>query len=1065
MGRLSKRLVSIVTSVVVATSFISAMPVNINAIEVVNEAAGVEEAKAAEEVSIDEGVMLHAWNWSFNNIKDNMKEIADSGYTSIQTSPAQGARLGESWTDAVLDQTNEAPTWYYLYQPTYFKIGNAYLGTEEEFKEMCSEAKKYGVKIVVDVVLNHLADVGANGAGRVDEDLYADARRVDNGTGTRIDKWNNREQVTQGCCIGMPDINTKSEKSQKIIADYMKSLAEAGADGYRFDAAKSIELPSAHETGNTSSDFWPNIMSAVKDVNKDSFFYGEVLQGDEPGTNQDGYVNIMRITGSTYSQLVRYSVGYDVWQQEETINGKHVDVIRGEGNREGNGPEESATPPSVKNIVSAIPGAAWDQKIPGNKLVAFVETHDLYANAGATRAMSVEQREVAWAILGARKEVVPLFFNRPVDTNFGENMYKPQGSAYIPVGEKGSDDFKSPNVVAVNKFHKAMRKESEKLSGINNNMIMKAERGDKGIILANVGKNKESISTETSLADGTYENKGKDKGTFTVSGGKLTGELNGLSIAVLSAVDFDTPGDITDETKVPTISVSEKDGTIFADKLELTLKVSDAESSTYSIDGGKAVSFKDGDKVTIGEDAEDGEEISVEIVAKNGTKETKKTFKYTKKVESDIVVGDIVVKSGSKELKEGKEISFINSINITIEAKDADTSTYKVDSSKTKTFKDSVDVKIGEDAEVGDVIEVIVEATYGDEIISKTYSFIKEEEGEDVNEPVIEVTANDTEVSEDDIFEFEDEVDVTLNYDEADSATYKVGDNDEESFDDGDVITIGEDLEAGETVELTITLTNGDKEVTKIFTFKKVDKAEEKKLSIKDIIVDKKTVEVGEATNIAVEIEGSTGEVLYKFVQKSEEEEFIYSDFSKNNTIEWSEQSEGKYTIEVTVKDDNNTVTKTVEITVEDEDKEEPTDEFKVYLLNKEETIEVGKSIKLQAKAENATGTAKYLFQYQLEGTDTWYRITKDYIEESEIEWTPNKVGTYKVCVLVKDDEHDKAINSGVVNMTVKEATKEPEDPNEEVPTSDAKTLLPFAAMLALAGVTVSKTFKRKEKK
>ena len=36
---------------------------------------------------IQHGAILHAWCWSFNTIKENMKDIAQAGYTSIQTSP------------------------------------------------------------------------------------------------------------------------------------------------------------------------------------------------------------------------------------------------------------------------------------------------------------------------------------------------------------------------------------------------------------------------------------------------------------------------------------------------------------------------------------------------------------------------------------------------------------------------------------------------------------------------------------------------------------------------------------------------------------------------------------------------------------------------------------------------------------------------------------------------------------------------------------------------------------------------------------------------------------------
>ena len=42
------------------------------------------------------------------------------------------------------------------YQPINYKIGNYQLGTRDEFIEMCNEAHKYGVKVIVDVVINHM---------------------------------------------------------------------------------------------------------------------------------------------------------------------------------------------------------------------------------------------------------------------------------------------------------------------------------------------------------------------------------------------------------------------------------------------------------------------------------------------------------------------------------------------------------------------------------------------------------------------------------------------------------------------------------------------------------------------------------------------------------------------------------------------------------------------------------------------------------------------------------------------------------------------------------------------
>jgi alpha-amylase len=38
------------------------------------------------------GAILHAWMWSFNTIKNNMKAIAEAGYTSVQTEPMSAVK-------------------------------------------------------------------------------------------------------------------------------------------------------------------------------------------------------------------------------------------------------------------------------------------------------------------------------------------------------------------------------------------------------------------------------------------------------------------------------------------------------------------------------------------------------------------------------------------------------------------------------------------------------------------------------------------------------------------------------------------------------------------------------------------------------------------------------------------------------------------------------------------------------------------------------------------------------------------------------------------------------------
>ena len=110
--------------------------------------AQANAVKADEQVSMKEGTILHAWCWSFNTIKDNMQAIKDAGYTSVQTSPINQVVVGNGGNKSLKN-------WYYQYQPTLHTIGNYQLGTEEEFKELNRVADQYGIKIIVDAVLNH----------------------------------------------------------------------------------------------------------------------------------------------------------------------------------------------------------------------------------------------------------------------------------------------------------------------------------------------------------------------------------------------------------------------------------------------------------------------------------------------------------------------------------------------------------------------------------------------------------------------------------------------------------------------------------------------------------------------------------------------------------------------------------------------------------------------------------------------------------------------------------------------------------------------------------------------
>ena len=84
--------------------------------------------------------ILQLFDCPIREIKDWLPIIRDQGFNYIQISPMQKNKV---------DNTNG---WWLLYQPLGFEIGNK-LGTKEDLRELCNEARKYGIGIIADALL------------------------------------------------------------------------------------------------------------------------------------------------------------------------------------------------------------------------------------------------------------------------------------------------------------------------------------------------------------------------------------------------------------------------------------------------------------------------------------------------------------------------------------------------------------------------------------------------------------------------------------------------------------------------------------------------------------------------------------------------------------------------------------------------------------------------------------------------------------------------------------------------------------------------------------------------
>ncbi|MDO4831188.1 MAG: alpha-amylase family glycosyl hydrolase, partial [Clostridia bacterium] len=253
---------------------------------------------------VENGAILQAFCWDFNTIKKSMADIAAAGFSAVQTSPINECLVGE---DGGMELYGNGK-WYYHYQPTDFKIGNYQLGTRDEFKAMCDEAEKYGVKVIVDIIANHTTpqtdkvskDLIEAGGGSL-ETLYHKGNAHD------LIDYSNRLDCTTYKMGGLPDINTERTSFQDYFIDFVNDCIACGADGFRYDTAKHIGLPDdPKEDDGFKNNFWERVTKEI-DKADDMFIYGEVLQGNNDRIAD--YINeIGRTTSSTYGSKIRAAI-------------------------------------------------------------------------------------------------------------------------------------------------------------------------------------------------------------------------------------------------------------------------------------------------------------------------------------------------------------------------------------------------------------------------------------------------------------------------------------------------------------------------------------------------------------------------------------------------------------------------------------------------------------------------------------------------------------------------------------------------------------------------------------
>ena len=842
----------------------SSLPVNAMTTEAATEECQVEETAINTNTyglmdEIQGSSILHCWNWSYKTIEENMEIIAECGYTAVQTSPAQQPKdytyQGNVCSEVGYPGVAGKGNWWKMYQPVTFSVcdnGQTWLGTKAELESMCATAEKYGVKVIVDIVANHLGNIKGwqNSMTDISPQVgeYWCAEMMTDPTYWHINDlqiWmsDGRKDVTQGS-MGMPDLNTGDERVQKFVYEYLNELIDCGVDGFRFDAAKHIETD--EDDPEFASDFWNTVLGEARThytekTGGNLYVYGEILNRIDE-LDFTAYTKNMSITDNSAGDNLLNSVRY-----------------------------------------GGIGGVGKCFPIEDNQSVLWCESHDTYMGGGARYANDTTIIQ-AWGIVGSKKDVASLFFARPYyskdtlvdDTNNEER--KNMGDDVEPalMGECETYTWASKEVAAVNHFNNYYSTQASEQGS--DGTIGYCRRGD-GMVLVNLAGAGEVSTNAHGLPKGTYVDEVSGN-TFTSDGSTVSGNIGSeYGVAVIYKGVRQNPSTVY---PVDLRSSQDNGSAYYTDKLKLKLTARYADNATYECSTGEQGTFKDQDIVYVGEGVDIGDDITITLTGTNERGTYTESYTYTKQ---DVDLDECIFFTTSKnwvranayiyhavgedtdktlsgwpgnamfeygedaeghtiyglevpELETYNSIIFNNNVSeintkvgeygqlfdvstgtwsdyytpdpnsvkisadlepseirgekqVTFTAINAETASYSIDGAAPVSFSGSVILTLGQGKEEGDTTTVKIEAAKDGKTKKKSFTYTIGE-----NLPLVDISEESK--------SFTESFDVTVSADNVTEATYQINDETPVSFTGNKTITIGENAVVGELISLTV---------------------------------------------------------------------------------------------------------------------------------------------------------------------------------------------------------------------------------------------------------------------
>jgi len=181
---------------------------------------------------------------------------------------------------------------YHGYDVTDYYGVNPQYGTMDDFKHLLAEANKRGIRVIIDLVINHTSDQHPwfKDAKRNKKSEYRDWYIWSETDLGYKGPWNQRvwHSSTTGFYYGiftsnMPDLNFENRQVTKEIEKIMDFwLTDVGVDGFRMDAIKHLVEEGKVQENTQATHEWlqKNFYPTYKGINPEALAVGELFGND-----------------------------------------------------------------------------------------------------------------------------------------------------------------------------------------------------------------------------------------------------------------------------------------------------------------------------------------------------------------------------------------------------------------------------------------------------------------------------------------------------------------------------------------------------------------------------------------------------------------------------------------------------------------------------------------------------------------------------------------------------------------------------------------------------------------